>query len=122
MSTRPTRTSIGITLEFLSATEVVPVVLPTTADQTATVGDAFSLTLPEATAGTTPYDYTASGLPPGLIVHRLDPRHQRYAVRQSGTFTVTYEVEDDAGETDSDTFDIVVSAASSEPLALPGNV
>ena len=53
-------------LQFESATAVIPVVLPTTADQTATVGDAFSLTLPEATEGTTPYDYTATGLPPGL--------------------------------------------------------
>ena len=92
--------------------------LPTTADQTATVGDAFSLTLPEATAGTTPYDYAATGLPPGLTFNATS-RVISGTPTTAGTYTVAYSVEDDAGETDSDTFDIVVSAAA-DPLALPG--
>ena len=105
-------------LEFLSATAVIPVVLPTTADQTATVGDAFSLTLPEATAGTSPYDYAATGLPPGLAFNSTS-RVISGTPTTAGTYSVAYSVEDDAGETDSDTFDIVVSAAA-DPLALPG--
>ena len=102
----------------VSAAPVVPVVLPTTADQTATVGNAFSLTLPAATEGTTPYVYTATGQPPGVNFNATS-RVLSGTPTAAGTYTVTYEVTDDAAETASDTFDIVVSAAG-QPLALPG--
>ena len=83
-------------LQFLSATAVIPVVLPTTADQTATVGDAFSLTLPAATEGTSPYDYTATGLPPGLSFTESN-RSITGTPTTAGTYAVSYEVTDDAG-------------------------
>ena len=45
---------------------VVSLSLPGPADQSATVGTAFSLTLLAATGGTTPYTYVATNIPTGL--------------------------------------------------------
>ena len=91
--------------------------LPDTGNQSAEVGASFLLTLPAATAGTTPYDYTATGLPPGLSFTESN-RRITGTPTTAGTYAVTYSVEDDAGETASDAFDIVVVAAGA-PLSLP---
>ena len=72
------------------------------ADQSATRGEAFSLTLPEATGGDTtildlvidsPYVYAVSGLPPGLS---FDPATRTIsgAPTQAGSYTVTYTAAD----------------------------
>ena len=84
--------------------------LPGTADQTATVGVAFSLTLPAATGGATPYAYTVSGQSAGLTFNATS-RVLSGTPTTAGTDTITYEVTDDDGDSESDTFDIVVSAA-----------
>ena len=90
-------------------------VLPVTADQTATVGTAFSLTLPAATGGTTPYAYTATNIPAGFTFN-AGTRLLSGTPTTVQTRTVTYQVTDDAGETESDTFDIVVALDSESQL------
>ncbi len=71
-------------------------------DQSATRGEAFSLTLPAATGGDTtvfstainsPYVYAVSGLPAGLS---FDPETRTIsgAPTQTGSFTVTYTADD----------------------------
>ena len=97
-------------LQFESATAVIPVVLPDTGNQSAEVGQSFNIRLPAATAGTTPYSYTATGIPPGLSFS-TSTRRITGTPTTAGTYAVTYSVEDDAGETASDAFDIVVVAA-----------
>ena len=104
------------TLEFIGG-DPVPLALPATVDQSATVGTAFSLTLPEATGGTTPRTYTATNLPAGLSFN-ANTRVLSGTPTTAQTRTVTYQVTDDAGDAESDTFAIVVSAAS-QALALP---
>ena len=101
---------------FSEVTMTVPatLVLPVVANQTATVGTAFSLTLPAATGGVAPRTYTATPLPVG-VVFAVSTRVLSGVLTAIGTTTVVYEVEDDAGATVSRSFDIVVGAA---PLAL----
>ena len=101
----------------VQAAPAQPLALPGTADQAATVGTPFSLTLPEATDGAPPYAYTAANLPAGLAFD-VNTRVLSGTPTTAQTRTVTYQVEDDDGTTESDDFDIVVSAAA-QPLALP---
>ena len=84
---------------------------PSVANQTGTVGTAFSETLPIGTGGDTPLAYSVSG-EPAWASFNATTRVLSGTPDATGTTTVTYTVEDDDGDTDSTTFDIVVSAAA----------
>ena len=89
---------------------------PTVADQTGVVGTAFSTTLPVGTGGDTPLAYSVSGEPTWASFSSTT-RVLSGTPDAAATTTVTYTVEDDDGDTDSTTFDIVVSAADLMPTA-----
>ena len=88
-----------------------PLALPATADQTATVGTAFSLTLPEATGGSTPYSYASAFLPAGLTFNSTT-RVLSGTPTTVQTRNVRYRVTDDDSDQATDFFAIAVSAAS----------
>ena len=83
---------------------------PTIPDQVATVGGAFSYTLPVAVGGDLPVVVTADQLPAGLTLTSGVISGNPTAV---GTTTVTITYTDDDGDTDTDVFDIVVAVADS---------
>ncbi|MXZ80240.1 MAG: trypsin-like serine protease, partial [Gammaproteobacteria bacterium] len=58
--------ALGIPPVIGTPSPVVTFTPPTIADQTFTVGSPVNLTLPTATGGTAPYNYTLSPIPPGL--------------------------------------------------------
>ena len=75
----------------VQAAPAQPLALPGTADQAATVGTLFSLTLPEATDGAPPYTYTAANLPAGLAFD-VNTRILSGTPTTAQTRTVTYQV------------------------------
>ena len=93
----------------VSAADLTPTA-PAIDDQTATVGTAYTQTLDVGTGGNTPLTYSASGIPAGLSFN-VTTRVLSGTPTTAQTYTVTYTVEDDDGDTDDSTFDIVVSAA-----------
>ena len=92
----------------VSAQDLIPT-LPAIADQTATVGIAFSLTFSAATGGDGALAYTASGNPSWLA---LSGRTLSGTPTATGTHTITVTVTDDDGDTDTASFDLVVSSAA----------
>ena len=81
-------------------------VLPSVPDYDATVGQSFVRSLPPASGGRTPYDYTLSGLPArGLF---LDSKLWGIAGRptSAGTLSLTYSVTDAANQSKSRSFTI----------------
>ena len=79
------------------------------ADQSATIGVPFSLTLDAATGGNAPLTYTAAPRPAGLSFNATT-RVLSGTPTTAGTTTVTYSVEDDDGDTDSVSFSFAVAA------------
>ena len=84
--------------------------LPATADQTARVGVLFSITLPEATGGVTPYAYTATNRPAGLVFN-ASTRVLSGTPTTIQTRAVRYRVTDNDGTQVDDFFDVDVLAA-----------
>ncbi|MFF3286906.1 alkaline phosphatase family protein [Streptomyces sp. NPDC003023] len=78
------------------------------ANQSSTVGTADSLQL-SASGGTAPYSWSATGLPPGLSIDTATGLISGTPTAP-GTFTVTVDLKDSAGKTDSATFTWSVSA------------
>ena len=107
-------------LEFLSTTAGIPVALPTTADQTATEREPFSVTLPAATDGALPYAYAATGLPDGLTFN-ASTRVLSGTPTEFGAFTITYTVSDLYGRTASDTFALAVAEAPTKAADTAGS-
>ena len=97
---------------------VQPLALPSTVDQVATVGTPFSIALPEATGGVTPYIYTATLLPAGLSFN-ANTRVLSGTPTTVQSRNVRYRVEDDDGTRQTDRFIVDVQAAPAQPLALP---
>ena len=83
--------------------------LPRTGGQTAVVGVAFTLTLPEAVQGQTPYVYTLTGLPAGLAFNATT-RVVSGTPTTAGSEDVTYGVTDADSDTATSTFAILVVA------------
>ena len=102
--------SDSFTLTVSAAADLMPT-LPAIADQTATVGTAFSLTFNAATGGDTPLSYSVSGNPSWLTLSGLTLSGTPTA---AGTPTVTVTVEDDDGDTASQSFTLTAT------LDLPG--
>ena len=96
----------------VSAADLMPT-LPAIADQTATVGTAFSLTFDAATGGNTPLSYSVSGNPSWLTLSGLTLSGTPTA---AGTPTITVTVEDDDGDTASQSFTLTTTVS----LDLPG--
>ncbi len=71
-------------------------------------------TIPSATGGTTPYTYSATGLPLGLIFNP-STREITGTPTESGTFTIPLTVTDAAGKTATTNYAITVI----DPLVLP---
>ena len=94
--------------------------LPTTADQTATEREAFTVTLPAATEGLPPYGYRATGLPDGLTFDP-DTRIISGTPTEFGSFTVTYTASDAAGQTASDTFALAIAQAPTKARDTAGD-
>ena len=88
---------------------VEPLTLPDPPDRTLTRRAPTSFTLPAASGGTTPHDYTVSGLPSGLSFNRTN-RQVSGTPTSVGASTVTYNVGDSASPvmTASQTFTITV--------------
>ena len=98
------------TIDFtitVNAPDLIPS-LPAIADQTATVGTAFSLTFTAASGGDPPLTYSVSGEPSWMSLSGLTLSGTPDA---TGAHTITVTVTDDDGDTDTATFDLVVSAA-----------
>ena len=101
------------TFDIAIAADLMPTA-PTVANQSATVGTAFSATLPVGTGGDAPLSYSVSGEPswatfvPATRV--LSGTPDAVAVT-----TITYTVTDVDGDTDSTTFTITVTAADLMP-------
>ena len=96
-------------------------------NQTLTQGEAFRLTLPEASGGNPPLFYSLSpSLPPGLSFNKTDRSLSGTPTQEMGVTTYTYTVTDSDGDKDSLTFVMKVSAkdTSEEPtrynLEIPG--
>ena len=96
-----------------TVTDLMPTA-PTVADQTGTVGTAFSITLDAGTGGDGTLTYSVSD-EPSWASFNATTRVLSGTPDAAGTTTVTYTVEDEDGDTDSTTFDIVVSAADLMP-------
>ena len=89
-----------------------PLALPATADQVATVGVFFTITLPLATGGSTPYSYDSAFLPAGLTFNSTT-RVLSGTPTTVQTRNVRYRVTDDDSDQATDFFAIAVSAAAS---------
>ena len=96
-----------------AVTDLMPTA-PTVTNKSGTVGTAFSTTLPVGTGGDTPLSYSVSGNP-SWSSFNATTRVLSGTPNAAATTTVTYTVEDDDGDTDSTTFNIVVSAADLMP-------
>ncbi|AOM77022.1 putative Ig domain-containing protein [Pedobacter steynii] len=92
-----------------------PLVLPpaTLADGNVNVGYT-SQPIPAATGGTAPYTYAATNLPPGLSFDAVT-RVISGTPTQSGLYSITVTVTDDAGTTASNTYSLRVIGALSLP-------
>ena len=102
-------TSADLTVTFkFPGPDTSPTLAPV-ADQSATIGVPFSLTLDEATDGNAPLIYMATPLPAG-IAFSAATRVMSGTPTTAGTTTVTYSVEDDDGDTDSVTFSFAIAA------------
>ncbi|MGQ7852853.1 Ig-like domain-containing protein [Pedobacter sp. WC2501] len=92
-----------------------PLVLPAATLANGTTGTVYpTQTIPSATGGSTPYTYTATGIPPGLTFNPAT-REITGTPTQSGTFTVPVTVTDADGKTATNNYTIVVV----DPLLLP---
>ncbi|MGN7989197.1 putative Ig domain-containing protein [Pedobacter sp. 22226] len=92
-----------------------PLVLPPATLADGTTGTVYTpQTIPSATGGSTPYTYSATGLPPGLT---FDPATRTITgtPTQSGTFTVPVTVTDADGKTTTSNYTINIV----NPLQLP---
>ena len=102
-------------------TTTAPDLDPTAPDvgaQTATVGTAFTATLPVGTGGDPPLSYSVSG-EPSWASFNATTRVLSGTPDAAGTHHLTYTVEDDDGDTDDTTFNLVVAAAPA-PLVIAG--
>ena len=86
------------------ATDLMPS-LPAIADQSATVGTAFSLEFDAATSGDAPLAYSVSGNPAWLT---LSDRTLSGTPTATGTHTITITVTDNDGDTDTESFVLTV--------------
>jgi gliding motility-associated-like protein len=92
-----------------------PLVLPAATLANGTTGTVYpTQIIPLATGGSTPYTYSATGLPPGLT---FDPatREITGTPTQAGTFTVPVTITDGDGKTVTTNYSITVV----DPLVLP---
>ena len=93
-------------------------VLPSLSNRTGIVGASISsFTLPAATGGDTPLEYTVSGLPSGLSFNS-NTRRVTGTPTTAQTRTVTYTVEDDDGDTDSQVFTFTIDAPTTPDLVI----
>ncbi|MDY0903604.1 putative Ig domain-containing protein [Pedobacter sp. CFBP9032] len=92
-----------------------PLVLPTATLASGVKGSVYPMqTIPSATGGTTPYTYSATGLPLGLAFNPAT-REITGTPTESGTFTIQVTVTDAAGKTATTNYAITVI----DPLVLP---
>ena len=99
------------TIDFtitVNAADLMPT-LPSIADQAATVGIAFSLTVDAATGGDAPLAYTVSGEPSWMSI---SGRTLSGTPDAAATSTIIVTVTDDDGDIDTASFDLVVSSAA----------
>ncbi|WP_443945859.1 putative Ig domain-containing protein [Pedobacter sp. AW1-32] len=92
-----------------------PLVLPAATLANGITGTVYTpQTIPSAVGGTTPYTYSATGLPPGLT---FDPATRTISgtPTQSGPYNVTVTATDATGKTATNTYAILVV----DPLTLP---
>ena len=87
---------------------------PAVADQSGTVGVAFSTTLPAGTGGNPPLSYVVTGRPAWLAFNATS-RVLSGTPTAAGTTTLTYTVTDTDGDADSTTFTIIIVAADLTP-------
>lgn len=94
---------------------VDPLSLPAATLANGTTGVAYPpQTIPSAVGGTTPYTYTASGLPAGLTFNPAT-REISGVPTQAGTFPVVVTVTDNGGRTATNTYPVTIV----DPLVLP---
>ena len=89
----------------------LPLGIGTLADQTWQSGAAItSLVLPEATGGTSPFTYTLTGRPTGLVWTAATRTLSGTPSQSSGTGTAEYTARDSTGKTITATFDWTIQA------------
>jgi gliding motility-associated-like protein len=102
----------------------VPLSLPPATLPNGQVGTVYApQTLPSAVGGTGPYNYVATGLPPGLNFNPAT-REITGTPTLGGTFTVTVTVTDAAGATATQTYQIIVTVpapAAAGTISCPGS-
>jgi len=92
-----------------------PLILPAATLASGVKGSVYPMqTIPSATGGTTPYIYSATGLPLGLTFNPTT-REITGTPTESGTFTVAVTVTDATGKTATTNYSITVI----DPLVLP---
>ena len=91
-------------------------------DQNGTYNSAFSVTLPEATGGTSPYSYALTGRP-SWASFNTTTRVLSGTPTTAGTSTLTYTVTDDASSSVAIQFDLIIAAtAPGVPTGLNENI
>ena len=99
-------------------TDLMPT-LPNVTRQDAVQGTAFTITLPEATGGDTPLTYSLTGTLPTGVTFTPSTRVLAGTPTQTGTFGLTYRVEDVDGDADTDGFNLRVAAPADLMPTLP---
>ena len=103
----------------VSAQDLMPT-LPNVTRQDAVQGTAFAVTLPEATGGDTPLTYSLTGTLPTGVTFTPATRALAGTPTQTGTFALTYRVEDADGDADTDNFNLRVAVPADLMPSLPG--
>ena len=105
----------AVSISVIIAEDLMPT-LPLVADQTATEGQSFSLTLPEGTGGDPPLRYTLNNVPPGLT---FTGRVLSGTPTTAGDYSLDYSVLDDDGSFATVSFIFVVLASVPTLPAVP---
>jgi len=120
---RPYGIALGIPPIIGTPSPAITFTPPTIADQTFTVGSPVNLTLPTATGGTAPYNYTLSPIPAGLDFNAAT-QSLSGTPTTSGTTNATYTATDAIGTSASLNFTIEVieeTILPDDPLDVNGD-
>ena len=89
--------------------------LPDVEDATCTKGSVCTVNLSTATGGDAPLTYTLTGTVPPGMAYQASAKQISGTPTQTGSWPLTWEVEDDDGDSDSSAFTITVQEEDSAP-------
>ena len=133
-ATNPTSTQVGAFLDAAAADPGAHTItfdvpspgtpeLPTLSDITVLDGTTFERELPAATGiADTPISYTLTGLPNHFTFDQSTRLLRSTNTGSPATYPLTYKVEDRDGDSDEETFNLVVAAPAALSLAAVANI